>query len=963
MSDYLEFGIVVPFGAKGEYKTTCPQCSRDRKKNSAKCLSVNIDKGIWHCNHCEWSGRLKSCKPWDPPEVYKKPAEKPRLPLTKAALDWFHGRGITNVVLGRNQVSSDGDSVVFPYFRDGELINRKYRALSEKKFWMEQDAERIFWGLDDVRDESVILIVEGELDRLSLEVAGFRNVLSVPNGAPKPDAKNLSNSLSYIATAEVYLSSATEIALAGDNDAPGKFLRNEIARRLGRERCSIVTWPEDCKDANDVLTKHGAEGIRDSIDDRKMYPVSGIISVEDVSEDIDFIYEHGLERGVETGWKALDSYYSVRPGEMTVVSGIPGSGKSVWLDCLLVNLARLHGWTFAMFSPENQPLPDHVGRMVEKYAEVPFRSGPMTRMSREQLKEGKAWVAEHFVWLLPEDSMDWHIETILDLAKVVVFRKGIRGLVIDPWNELEHLRPEGMSETEYVGRCLKHLRQFARSTGVHVWLVAHPQKLYRGKDGKYPVPTLYDCSGCYSADTDVLTERGWMRHDKILANDRVCCFDPISETLSYQTPTALTRFAYEGNMVRVKSDSLDALVTPNHRMVVQCESQQRLNVVGSGRGRPFKYSPIGWSFIEASELTSTSLLLPWSTELRDEAPSFSEIEFSRAKQDVQAWCSNCRERAATTKGRCPRCNTYFALNGEERLRSKQDKETPDRFEMVDFLRFVGWWIAEGSTNGAGGLNLCQVSGSLAEEMRATLSRMRLIHTERFQRPTGKGKQTMWVTTVSKKAHRRFCEWVAINCGVGCAKKRVPDLTWALSVEHKRVLLEALIDGDGSRARGNASYFTTSPELADQVQRLAIECGRMASIRSQAGARSHHLRRYAVAIGRQSRKKIGLYAKRHVRAEAYLGMVYCLTVPTGAYVTRRNGRPGIYGNSSHFRNKADNGIVVWRDMANAEELDVDLHIQKIRFRQVGRLGKATLRYVRSTATYEDPAQPELQRERF
>ena len=109
---------------------------------------------------------------------------------------------------------------------------------------------------------------------------------------------------------------------------------------------------------------------------------------------------------------------------------------------------------------------------------------------------GMKLVGESFSWILPDDDADWTIETLLDRAKALVFRKGIRGLVIDPWNELEHDMGDAQSETVYIGNVLKHVRQFARRHGVHVWIVAHPAKLYREREtGNYPVPTLYDISG------------------------------------------------------------------------------------------------------------------------------------------------------------------------------------------------------------------------------------------------------------------------------------------------------------------------------------------------------------------------------------------------------------------------------------------------------------------------------------
>lgn len=137
-----------------------------------------------------------------------------------------------------------------------------------------------------------------------------------------------------------------------------------------------------------------------------------------------------------------------------------------------------------------------MARMCEKWAREPFGDGPTPRMSRETLDRVSGEVGQHFVWILPDDDAEWTVETVLDRAKALVFREGVRGLVIDPWNELEHALPPGTTETIYTGTVLKRVRQFARRHGVHVWIVAHPQKLYREREsGNYPVPTLYDISG------------------------------------------------------------------------------------------------------------------------------------------------------------------------------------------------------------------------------------------------------------------------------------------------------------------------------------------------------------------------------------------------------------------------------------------------------------------------------------
>jgi twinkle protein len=203
---------------------------------------------------------------------------------------------------------------------------------------------------------------------------------------------------------------------------------------------------------------------------------------------------------------------------LTVVTGIPGSGKSNWLDNLLVNLAHLHGWPFAMFSPENLPVHEHMVEMAAKYRRTPFYDGPTPRMTPAELDAALAWLDDQFTWIMPANEDDWQIDRILTIAGQLCFRAGIRGLVIDPWNELEALKPATMSETEYVSHVLKRVRVFARTRQVHVWLVVHPAKLARNTKGEYPVPTLYDCAG--SANWRNKADNGLVVWRDLAADDR-----------------------------------------------------------------------------------------------------------------------------------------------------------------------------------------------------------------------------------------------------------------------------------------------------------------------------------------------------------------------------------------------------------------------------------------------------------
>jgi twinkle protein len=504
LKTWADFGISIPSGAAGETDTTCPQCSAQRKKKHARCLSVNVQHGTWLCHHCGWAGGLgtdaRSVAPaWNKP-AFRKPESIPEK-REQTLVEWFAKRGIPAEILVRNrigsariympQVEDHVTAIAFPYFRGGELVNVKYRD-REKNFRMEAGAERILYGLDDVGETCVI--VEGEIDKLSVEAAGLTSCVSVPDGAPAESSKNYTGKFSFLESDAARIEAVTEWILAVDNDAPGKRLEEELARRLGREKCRRVIWPAGCKDANDVLQQFGAGALRACLDAARPFPIEGVFTAIDLSEKIRALYERGWEKGVDTGWGELDRFYTVRPGELTVITGMPNSGKSNWLDALTVNLAATHGWRFAIFSPENQPLEDHMARMVEKYSGFPFSDGPTERMASDTLDVGIQWVTDHFSWILPDDDSQWTIETVLDRARALVLRQGITGLVIDPWNELEHELPNGITETIYVGQVLKRIRQFARRHSVHVWVVAHPQKMYR-ENGKYPVPTLYDISG------------------------------------------------------------------------------------------------------------------------------------------------------------------------------------------------------------------------------------------------------------------------------------------------------------------------------------------------------------------------------------------------------------------------------------------------------------------------------------
>lgn len=503
VKNFIDYGIDVPSNVVGQYRALCPKCSDSRKKKNIRCLSVNVDEGVWNCKHCGWSGNLQDG--FIAPVVKRREETPSRIvdetkELFPWAIEMFKQRGISlktlqdNGIYGSVQYLPDLDAeaevISFPYKFNGEVVNVKYRD-KDKHFRGVKGAKRVLYGHNHIKPDCVV-IVEGEMDKLALWEVGYYSCVSVPDGAPPPNTKNYSSKFTFL---DDTIDQVENWIIAVDNDAPGKKLEEELSRRLGKEKCSRVVWPDDCKDANDVLIKHGADALRECLKNSVPFPIRGTFDSIDIQDDIYSLYTDGLGQGVSTGWTPLDPYLKIRPGLLSVVTGIPNSGKSNWLDDLLINLAENEGWRFAIFSPENQPISDHASRMIEKRVRRPFNGDPDIRMNRYELEKGNKWVSHYFTWILPDDDGEWTLENILDTAKVLVKRKGIQGLVIDPWNELEHLRPAHMSETEYISVCLKKLRHFARKYSVHVWVVAHPAKLYRNQNGEVPVPDLYSISG------------------------------------------------------------------------------------------------------------------------------------------------------------------------------------------------------------------------------------------------------------------------------------------------------------------------------------------------------------------------------------------------------------------------------------------------------------------------------------
>lgn len=491
MIDFSKFNIVTNGRTGGRMKTFCPQCHNQRKNKRDKSLSVNLDIGVALCHYCGWkcNAQVKKEAP-----AYVAPTPPQTAVLKDEHVRWFSEKrgipasvliaaGITSAETQMPQTGRKEWCVCFNYYEDNRLVNTKFRDLN-KNFKLTTGAELIPYNLNGIFGQPQCIITEGEIDALSFMAIGRTDVISVPGGANC----NLSWMDRFIKS---HFDDKEVVYICTDTDRKGMELREELVRRLGTERCRIVDL-SPVKDANELLLEPGgAEALKTALENAPETPLEGVYSTDDLADELRILFENGLGSGADTGLANLDSLCTFELGRLCVISGIPGCGKSEFTDELVLRLALRHHWKVAYFSPENMPLTYHMQKLAEKLTGSRFRK---EFTSEADYNAVTGYIQENISFIMPKE--DYTAENILSKARELVRRKGIRTLVIDPFNRLEHRIPAGQTETQYISAFLDSLSNFAQRNRCLVILVAHPRKMNRDPGSQLPpVPTLYDING------------------------------------------------------------------------------------------------------------------------------------------------------------------------------------------------------------------------------------------------------------------------------------------------------------------------------------------------------------------------------------------------------------------------------------------------------------------------------------
>jgi len=486
-----ENAINVKHYAEGNQKVKCPQCQPPHNPRDTP-LSVTIESGkvVWNCHHCEFRGGQG-----DGSNNFQKTYQTPVVPQQQSKdetmYDFFKKRGISKTTVDSMKIFNENSWMAFQYFdENGKLVNIKYRTV-DKQFRQSPNAKRILYNYDNVYKSDTVIFCEGEMDCISLFESGITNSTTLPDGAPK-EAKFDPADARFKALENSPLV-AKNIIIFTDNDTAGKSLHQELLHRYGKDRCWYVTCPEGCKDANEVLMKHGATKLKELIDNATPYPINGLYKGHDYFDQVIDLYEGNYERALNIGMGKLDDIYKILPSTFHVITGIPNHGKSLMLDQILLNLASRHGWKFAIFSPEHSTSM-HIRRMVQMYCQKAFDEGFGNRMSRAELVEAMSFIDKHFFFIESKDAVP-DIDMIIEVSKSSVMKHGVRGIIIDPFNEVSAKRAGNQREDEHIRDFISKCKQFARNYSCTMWVVAHPTKMQKEQDGSYSPPSAYDISG------------------------------------------------------------------------------------------------------------------------------------------------------------------------------------------------------------------------------------------------------------------------------------------------------------------------------------------------------------------------------------------------------------------------------------------------------------------------------------
>jgi twinkle protein len=475
-------------------------------------------------------------------ERYAKVAENSKMPkqlaqaYSKEVREYWDSRGIDmrhplrhrvyEFVMARKPILG------FPTYMGETLVDVKFLDIrwtpdmDSPKWWnigKKFGTRTLPWGIDQLNfiegEKKIVTITEGHIDAMTWEQCNYKNILSVPSGAPSVNAINFEHEFDYLEDpfTKSKLAEVELFILSTDGDLPGIKLRNHIALILGKDKCKYIQYPQNFKDINEVfngsvkkgLPALGKAGVDECYNNLSSFPAKGIVRPQDVREELEILAADGFQPGYGIGIPEMDKLFTLKKKHFTVVTGLPSSGKSVFVRWYLSEFVRHNdkeNLKWAMFTPENRPVSREQAKLAEVITGQSFKRGYKNSMTEDLRGKTMRYIQKNFFFIAPSkmnfESWDGTIKpdkvnTMDSLLSYLMYLKkteNIFGFVIDAWNKIEHEQAKNVTETQFISQQLDYLINFCDVYDLHCILIAHPTKIE--KQGiNYRMPCLYDIKG------------------------------------------------------------------------------------------------------------------------------------------------------------------------------------------------------------------------------------------------------------------------------------------------------------------------------------------------------------------------------------------------------------------------------------------------------------------------------------
>ncbi len=402
--------------------------------------------------------------------------------------EWVTARGLDLGLAQQYGFKTVGDHVAFEYRTSGKVHNTKIRRGKGDMPWAQSGLTLILWNLDCLAGDPVeraVIFTEGEPDALACIQAGFRDVVSVPNGAPAAENEEGKARYQYLFKGDKLLPELDKFSkfiLAVDGDEKGRFLRDALAVRLGEHRCFWVEWPDGCKDANDVLRDHGGDTLWECLSNPKRMWTDEVATLDDIPDPVE-------ETSYHLGFPGLEKHLRFpRKGFVTVL-GPYESGKSTFLRQLMYNMSMSHGWRSAITCFEESAK----WRTVNALRKT-VMGKPLAHACDKEITTADNWIRKNIIFLLKAKRTLLTAPRLIDRIEYAVKVYGLNMVIVDPFNEIDHSYDKGTSKTEYIGNLIMDMKDLADSYGIVFICCVHPptEAMRRQSSRKAKFYTLAD---------------------------------------------------------------------------------------------------------------------------------------------------------------------------------------------------------------------------------------------------------------------------------------------------------------------------------------------------------------------------------------------------------------------------------------------------------------------------------------